>query len=275
MFSTLVYSLASNTINVDNDLSAAVDPEFSQRNNHYIFSEQYNLLAAGLFAAHAVRGRYQVPTWNAIGEDTIFNVVRSIEPLTNSQLDWYVDNPKPIPINEEFQLQEHDSGGGTEQATGVLWIGSPRWNANLLKGKYPIVIRATGTTTWTANGWSPLAQLTLSQSLRGGVYAVHGAVLQADDAVAFRLVFPRQKMVNGRRLRPGYYAQNAVGDVIGLHTLPESSRLGTWGLFHTFELPQLEVFGTAADSTAWVLFLWADFLGESMDLLTQWSASPE
>jgi hypothetical protein len=270
MFATLVYNIASDATGT-NDLLAATDPEFSQRNSHYIFTEDFRLLATGLFGAHVIRGRYQVPTWNAIGEDTIFNSNRGLEPVSNSQLDWYVDNPKPIPKNEEFQVQTVDSGGGTEIENAVLWIGSADWSPTLPRGVLPIVVRATGTTTWALNGWTALAQLTLSQSLRGGVYSVLGAILQADDALAFRLVFPRQRMYMGRRLRPGWYCQNAVGDVVGLHTLPESSRLGEWGRFHTFELPQLEVFGTAADSTAWVLFMWCQFLGEDVNLLSNWA----
>lgn len=265
----LVYNNPVAGVNDANvDMTAAIDPDFSQRNNHYIFTESYRLAKAWAVGASMIRARFQVPTWNAIGEWSIFNVNRSIEPTANSQCDSYLPFPPRIPINEEFQVQDSNNLGASTEIENVgLQIITDDWSPQIPPGRFMLTVKTTGTTTWTLNAWSGGVAITFSQSLRGGVYAVVGAQLQADDAAFFRLIFPRFKLYQGRKMRPGNIAQNAVGNVTQNQSYPWNLDMGEWGRFHTFELPQLDVFGTAADSTAWVLYLTLIFLGEDLSLL--------
>lgn len=270
-FALLAYNLASDTASgVNTDYTAATDPDFSVRNGHYIFTESYKLLAAALVSgASLTRGRFQVPTWNAIGEFTIFNVGTALEPATNQQIDSYLAYPPAIPQMEEFQMQASNTGAGTLQENGAIIIGTDDWSQNLPRGRLPIQVRASFTVTPTANAWSGPQTITLSQSLRGGVYAVVGAQLQGDDSVWFRLIFPRYKLYHGRKLRPGWIIQNAVANIANYNLPNWPFTLGEWGRFHTFELPTCEVFGTAADSTTYQLFLWLVYLGEDVSQLSQ------
>jgi len=269
-FALLAYNLASDTASGTNtDFVAATDADFSQRNSHYIFSEQYKLLAAHAAGASLSRGRFQAPTWNAIGEFTIFNVGTALEPQSNFQFDQYLAYPPPIPLYEEFQFQMSNTGAGGAIENGHIVIGANDWSANLPQGRMPIQVRASFTVTHTLNGWSGPQTISLSQSLRGGVYAVVGAQLQADDCAWFRLIFPRYKLYHGRKLRPGWVAQNAIGQPVSNQMPNWPFSLGEWGRFHTFELPQCETFGTAADSTVCQLFLWLVYLGEDVSQLTQ------
>jgi hypothetical protein len=268
-FALLDYNLSAAAAGASNsDMSAVSDPDFSQRNSHYIFTENYWLMAVSLVGASVTRGRFQVPTWNAIGEYNIFNANRSLQPPSNAQIDLYLPQQVPIPLNEEFQIQASNNlGMGTEQENALVWIGTTDWSMNLPRGRLPITVRASFTVTPTINVWSGGQNITLSQSLRGGVYAVVGATVQGTNAVAFRIIFPRYRLYQGRKLRPGWLTQNAVGDVVNNQLQPWILQWGEWGRFHTFELPQIEVLGTTAGAVTYQAFLWLVYLGEDVSLL--------
>lgn len=270
-FELLVYNAPTAGINASNlDMVAANDPDFSQRNGHYVFTERYRLHSAALVGASVTRGRFQVPTWNAVGEAVLFNANRALTPPSNPQWDSYESYPPQIPMNEEFQVQTSNNlGASTEIENAVLRLIPDDWNENLpASSKVPpiITVRTSFTVTPTINAWSGPQSLTFAQSLRGGVYSVCGAVLQGANAVAFRLIFPRTKMYHNRKLRPGGLAQTAIGDVVSNQFDPWLLHMGEWGQFHTFEPVQAEVFGTAASNTTYQLFLWLVWLGESASL---------
>lgn len=252
------------------DLTAASDPDFSQRNGHYIFTEEYKLLAAIPVGASLTKGRFQCPTWNAVGQFDIFNVNRSLNPPSNTQMDVYSHYPSTIPQNEEFQVQlSNNLGAATEIENVGIILGTRDWSQQQQQSSMvpPImVIDATFTVTPTLNAWSGPQALAFTQSLRGGVYSVAGAQLQGGNAAFFRLIFPRTRLYNGRKLRPGWVVQNAVGNVPSDMIRPFMLGLGEWGQFHTFEPVQAEVFGTAAGSTAYTLFLWLVYLGPQSSL---------
>lgn len=270
-FALLNYNLTAAAAGATNtDMVAAVDADFSQRSSHYIFTEPYKLLGVSAVGVSVTRGRFQVPTWNAIGEFAIFNANRALQPPSNPQTDWYIDYPPPVPLNEEFQVQlSNNLGAGTEIENAAIWLATDDWNSNVPRGRLPILVRATATITPTLNAWSGPSAITLSQSLRGGVYAVIGATLQGTNSSFFRIIFPRYRLYHGRKLRPGGHIQTAVGDVVSNQPYPPYQFLGEWGRFHTFELPQVEVFGTAAVATTYQGFFWLVYLGEEISQLNQ------
>lgn len=265
----LVYNNAAAGVNDANvDMSAAVDPDFSQRNNHYVFTNRFRLGKACAIGASMLRARFQVPTWNALGEWSIFNVNRSLNPPANTQFDSYLPQPPRIPLNEELQVQESNNlGSSTEIESVGLQLLTDDWTPQLPSGYAMFTVKTTFTLTPTLNAWSGGSALTFTSNLRGGVYAVVGAQLQGSNGSFFRLLFPRYKLYGGQRLRPGGPLQNAVGNVTQNQSYPWNLDMGEWGRFHTFELPQCEVFGTLASSTAYVLYLTLVFLGEDLSLL--------
>lgn len=270
-FAVLDYNLTAAAAGATNsDMTAVSDADFSQRNSHYIFTERYNMLGVSLVGASVIRGRFQVPTWNAIGEFTLFNANRGLQPPSNCQVDWYIPAPLPVPLNEEFQIQASNNlGAATEQENAILWLATQDWSMNLPRGVMPICVRATAAITPTINVWSGPSAITLIQSLRGGVYAVVGATMQGTNAAAFRIIFPRYRLYHGRKLRPGGLIQNALGDVVNNQMHPWIMGLGEWGRFHTFELPQVEVLGTTAGAITYQIFLWLIFMGEDISQLSQ------
>jgi hypothetical protein len=275
-FATLVYNAPAAGVNTVNlDFTAATDPDISQRNGHYIFTEQYRLLAAAAVGTSVTRGRYQVPSWNAVSEAVIFNANRSLQPPSNPQWDWYIGRAPKIPQREEFQVQASNNlGAATEIENVVLQIITDDWSAMFPPGvkdangiDFLFPVRVSFTVTPTLNAWSGPQILTFSASQRGGVYAVVGGVLQGSNAVAWRIIFPRYKLYHGRKLRPGGLIQNAVGDVVCNQWDPWVMAMGEWGRYHTFEPPTIEVFGTAAVSTTYQGFLWVVWMaGDEQNL---------
>lgn len=273
-FELLVYNIPAAGVNaVNSDMTAATDADFSQRNGHYVFTEHYRLFAAALVGVSVIRGRFQVPTWNAIGEFTIAQANRALTPPANPQIDLYQEYPPDVPMNEEFQVQTSNNlAAATEIENCAIVLVPDDWTQNLpsTSKKPPIIcVRASAAITNVLNGWSGPNALTFSQSLRGGVYAVCGAICQGANALAFRLVFPRTKMYHNRKLRPGWLVQTAIGDATNLQLNPWLLGMGEWGQFHTFEPVQLETFGTAAGAITYQLFLYLVWLGESAPLYGQ------
>lgn len=253
---------------VGTDLTALADPDFSTRNGHYIFTEPYQLLAAYHLETSAIGAQLVCPTWNAIGKANVWPVNRGIVTLSPPRVDTRFDYAPFVPLNEEFQFQvSNNLGASTEQAFGFVVLGTNDWNGNIPKGQLPIVVRATVTFNPGSLVWSGPQVLTFEQSLRGGVYAVCGAEVQATNVIAFRLIFPRYKLYNGRKLRPGWLAQNAIGDLIYPLSADGPFWLGEWGRFHTFEPVQIEAIMTTGASTAFEVRLWLVFLGENLSAL--------
>jgi hypothetical protein len=270
-WAALAYSQGAAGTNQTNlDLAAASDPDFSQRNSHYIFTESYRLLGSVAVGASLTRGRIQVPTVNAVGEFALWNANRSATVPSNAQWDNFYDMPLQLPQNEEFQIQySNNLGAATEQEQVLVYLATDDWSANLPRGRQLLQARATITVTPTVNAWSGAGAITMSQSLRGGVYAVIGCIVQGTNSAFFRIIFPRYRLYHGRKLRPGSVVQNAVGDVPFFYFRDGAFPFGEWGRFHTFELPQFEFFGITAASTTYQIFLMLMFMGEDVSQLSQ------
>jgi hypothetical protein len=267
----LVYSAGAAGVNTVNlDFSAATDPDFSIRNSHYIFTEPYKLLGTISVGASLTRGRFQVPTWNAIGEFTLWRANRSANVPANPQADLFLNYPADVPQNEEFQVQwSNNLGASTEQEQTLILLGTQDYNQNIPRGRLRLNVRATATVTPTVNAWSGPVAITLSQSLRGGVYSVVGMNVQGTNSAFWRIIFPRYRLYHGRKLRPGWVVQTAVGDVPFTPIDQEMTWPGELGRFHTFELPAVEFFGITAGSTTYQIFMDLVYLGEDVSQLSQ------
>lgn len=258
-FALLSYSDATGGAVVDHDMGALVDAEFGQRNSHYVFTEQYNLLAAAAFGATMTRLNMNPPHWNAISPFNVWPINRSLNTPSPCQIAWYDDRPPSIPMLEEFKIRDTDTAAETTQA--LLWIGTSDWNRNIPAGPL-FEVRATASVAGIANVWSSLGALTFEQGLRSGVYCVVGATCWSALGNAFRLVFPHSKMYFNRKLRPGMICQNAVGDLLEAKQQIHPLMFGEWGRFHVFEPPQLELLSNTTGAATQELRMWLVYLGE-------------
>lgn len=270
MFGLLAYQGTAVGAATYTDLTAAVDDDFSQRNSHYIFSENYDLLASWYGGDDITNGRLLSPTWGNFGDFQLWppNISATNDIPSPPQVQWLDDVRPALPVNEELQAQI-TSTAAMASGNVFLWLATKDHNRNLPRGQLSIPIRATAAVANVANAWSAPGAIALASSIRGGVYALVGAAVFCADMLAFRFVFPRQRLYHGRRLRPGWLGNNALGDLddAGIHD--DRFRLGVFGYFHTFELPMIQTFGNAAGAATQEIRLWVQYLGEQTSLLDQ------
>lgn len=264
-FHILAYSEATGGAVTDSDMTAVTDTEFSQRNSHYIFTEDYKLIGASIFGATITRANIQTSTLNAVTRHNIWPVNRAITTASPAQIDLWTYAPIPMPKNEELSIKVTDTASETDYA--FLWLGTSDWNRNVPAGMAPIPVfecRVTVTPTSVAGAWTNSGTLTFEQNLRGGVYAVVGASCFRANGLAFRMVFPRNKLYHGRRLRPGTLINNALGDLMIPQTEYGPLFWGEWGRFSTFEPPTIDIFCSDAAATACEFRLWLVRISDDM-----------
>lgn len=269
----LPYLLATGGAVTDTGMNAVTDPEFSQRNNHFIFTEDYRLLAAVAMGANITRANFSMPSWNAWGLNNIWPVMlSSANILSPPRVAWFPGAMPMVPQNEEMAVNVTDSA--SENAQVFIVLTNPSFSKNLPPGQPTLCIRATSTITQVAGGWSAAGALTFQQNLRGGVYSLIGAEVQGSGTAAFRFIFPRSRFYQGRRIRPGWLAQQAIGDLPEPRLQIDPYYFGEWGRFHTFEPPQMEIYSIAgSSSTAHEIRLYLTYIGQSeSQYLDSWVA---
>jgi hypothetical protein len=257
------------------DMSAATDSSFTQQNSHYIFTEDFRLLAAQVTGALNTAAEFKISSWNAIAPMNIYPVNLAVTEAANPNVFDLRAFAPMIPQNE--QLQVLASASGAEQENAFLWIGTPNWNSRL--SGFPmggntndtnvgrrLLLNVTGAVTKIANAWSADGAVTFEQSLRGGSYAVLGAYGQVAGTLAFRLNFVRQKQYDSRKLFPGDLCIQAYGNQPHWRA---PNWLGMWGAFHTFEPPLVEVWGNAAGAATLQMFWDVVYLGRDESLVDQ------
>lgn len=246
------------------DTTAVLDEVITRRNNHFIFTNPMNLLAALPIGALMTRARFGNAALSQLSINHLWPIEVSATIPDLPQLVDFRDFPLELPQNEELTIELSNSGAGPTQSSVVMFLGDPAWTRNFpphldrVNPRATVVITAGSETTWTA-----LAEPVFERDLLNGVYAVVGASLVGADALAFRLRFPDQPDVGGKQFRPGALVQNAA------NLQPNSMFLGgmgEWGRFHTFSPPEVQVLADAAGGTYEMRFQLL-YLGKDESLL--------
>lgn len=274
MFGLVAQANTAATAGAENALTTVVDPDITTQNSQFIFTGPYGLLSDLAIGASVTSGRYNVAQWNGRGRPNIFGLNRNANPTAPIYWGSFKDMPVPLPQNQQIQALLTNNLGASTEAEWLLWkICTNDWRMNLPPGQWDMVGKATATVTPVVGSWVLGNAITFDQLPLGGVYLVLGARCEGANGVAFRLNFPRTRMYLGRRLRPGGVILPAFGALPPLFSRDEWGDDGVWGGFHTFELPTLDILGTAASSTTFTVWLKLRFLGESVSLLDQFTLS--
>lgn len=262
-FHLLAYAKAAMTAGASfEQLSAIADPEFSNRGATpaLILSEDYDLIWSHVLATSFTDARLNVPTINAIGRHHFFPGSRAAVILTNPNVQDLREYPLALPKLEQIIAEASNNLGSSTEACTLFMAISPRNNrTNIPRGQRRLQLAFTGAVAGVAGAWSSLGNVTFAENLRTGYYSVVGCNIFDAGTLAFRLVFPRAEMVNGKRMRPGGLCMEAVSNV---PWAPQMGGLGTWGRFHSFEPPQLEIYANATASSAQVGILDVVYEGE-------------
>lgn len=263
-WATLAYTLATGGVVTDADMGAATDPEFSQRNNHTILTEDYVLGDAWVFGANVSKPRIKVPLWNTVTEFNLYPYNKSATVPSPPQRSNFMIRPPKLPKNEEIKLLVNDSAN--EQVSVFLNLLPGNWNKNLPAGIGPLGImeaRITLTTpALTANAWSGLATPVFDQTLRQGTYAIVGAMIQGTGLLMARFVFPEAPMYAHRKLRPGVVCTQSLGDLAPQNIADWPFHHGEIGRFNNFELFNMEFWSGTAGAVVMEGRLWLVWLNE-------------
>lgn len=267
-FHLLSWSLATGGSIVDTAVTPVPDPEIAVNGNNFVFTEPFEMWASALFGATITRANYSLPQWNQYTKFNIWPPNRSLGIPSPPQLDTWFDYPVPFSQNENFSLLVTDTT--SEQATAFTWIAPRGQIRNLPSGQDPVPIIETRWTlssaSITQNVWSTLQTPVLEQNLRAGTYAIVGSQVQGTNLLAYRWVFPRAPIWQGRKLRPGGLATNAIGDLMEYNLPRRQFTWGEWGRFSTFELPKLEFFINTTGSPTIEGRLWLVHIKDSTDV---------
>ncbi len=264
MYHHLIAYSASLAAGPNLDTTAAPDDVLMVRNNHFIFTNRYNLLGALPIGALINRSRFGNASLQRYSFIHLHPLNVGALPLSNPQFMDLRDTPMELPLNEEITIESGNSAAGPTQTSALLVVGTPDWSMNQPGVLARITVRATATIVAGAAGtWGALANITFERDLINGVYTVLGCSSILATGLAFRLRFNDQPSINGKQHRPGWFNQPT-------HTLNPhpawKDGWGEWGRFHTFSPPQIQYFGDAAGGTA-ELRLVLGYLGEDDSLL--------
>jgi hypothetical protein len=254
LHSVLGYAnLANAALLTDAPAITTNETNFTARNGHWIFTEQYDLCAAFVAGATLTQAQFFDATYNATNIPQIYGANIGIVPATNPNTLDLRKQPWPVPMNEEFALQLSGGALGAEPDYGLIWItpsGSAPWMTappTPTVGAPRIYAAITVTVPLTAGVWSPFVTINFVNTLKGGVYQVNGAYWIVPTCLAFRHNFPKAPLYQGRKLTPGGLVENAYGNVPLKQGI---DWMGMHGIFNYFEPFQVALLGTTAAAGA-------------------------
>lgn len=236
------------------DTNAVVDNVFSIRNNHYIFTEQYEIVAATALGATLTAAQIDTPSIDAFNPFQVYPLnAAALTVAANPNVMDLRASPVPMPMNEELKMQIAGGAAGAEADFGLIWLRA----AGIGASDYPMIQATrerprflaifTVTQVITIGVWSAFGAMSFTSPLRGGAYQVNGLWLVCNKAAAYRINFLKYPSYNGRKLYPGNLVDTTYGNQIMRFG---GNWLGGLGRFNNFELPQLSVFGTITTGSA-------------------------
>jgi len=224
-------------VSADSILAAVSDPVYAIQSSQFQIPEDMKMIAAYAGGLTMTRARVVTPSLRLRGIPQIYPFHQLLLPPTDPNIMDMREWPLRIYKEENLEVDVTQITGTAHDYAGI-WIAKPDWNGNL-DGREARWVRFTATVVPALGAWSPLAQITLQDTLEGGSYCVWGMDAFEATTVFARLVFQNQYM------RPGCLG-NAT---LGLRSA-EMFRggMGLWGEFNTYSLPQIEVLADTAGS---------------------------
>ncbi|MBP2029751.1 hypothetical protein J2755_000671 [Methanohalophilus levihalophilus] len=164
----------------------------------------------------------------------------ALQPSSPTPIDIFLQRAVQL-VSGEFlnYLQASDGTTAANLCTAVVFLGDGNYG-NPYAGRPIQTVRATSSTTLTANKWSACT-LTLDQQLESGSYAIVGMRAQSAGAKAARLIMQETPA------RPGCIAYDSNADIE--HPMFRNGNLGVWGTFVHTAIPQVEFLSLSADTS--------------------------
>lgn len=236
-FSLVAWAESQDTAGVLTEMSAVKDQHITTKGDDVLVpSFAPNLMALFALGTTISRAQFSTPSLRERSLIDISPLNIGAEPLSNPRIVDYVAKPIALTPGEGARFLVAEGAAGLELGVGLAWL---QGEAEAAPDGEIETIRCSSTTTLTANTWT-LCELTLSQQLRAGTYAIVGMSAISAGAIAARLVIP------GSAYRPGVIAFDAESD-FGT-TYGRNGKLGSWGTFEHVYPPQIEFLSISADT---------------------------
>lgn len=255
MFHLLANNIAALNSAAFTAATGVPDAEFSrQAGNSFVFSEQYNLLAAFARGATLADCRLNVPSVNQVARHHIFSLNDAATVPSNPQVHETFDTPIALPTYEQIIVEATNSAAGAENTDILMWIAPQGgFNRNIPAGQRLVITGTATTTGTTASVWNGLVPIIFNENLKSGWYSVVGAMCIRAGSEAFRIVFAKAPMNGSRKMRPGGLCIQAQGNLPYWRQM--QGGFGVWGRFHSQEPPQFEAYQTTGAAVAHLLWL--------------------
>jgi len=237
-FSLVAWSESLDTGGVLQEMVALKDQHVTTKGDDILVpSFAPNLIALYALGATISQAQFSTPSLRERSLIDISPIDINAKPASNPRIVDFVHSPITLTAGEGARFFVAEGADGAERETGLAWL---QGEAEDVPGGEIETIRCTATTTLTPYQWS-LCELTLSQQLRAGKYAIVGMSAISAGAIAARLVIP------GSAYRPGVIAFDAESD-FGT-TYGRYGGLGKWGEFEHVYPPQVEFLSVSADTS--------------------------
>src|SRR5215831_407485 len=233
----------------DQQIIAVAAGSLKNRDNALVVPPELPRLLSGMFigtnmttakfkpASYRRFGDYWVLPY-ALASGTAGNIMPYLDLSDNPQ----GGPPLILDPSEELPAYGQQSSAGAQNAYAFVLFGHE--GAKRHAGKF-FTVRGVGSSTLTANTWSPVV-FTMDTGLPAGRYNLVGARVKSAGLLAFRFVIAKQWNRPG-----GYGTQNDQSFEA------QGQRNGWWGVWGSFDhlsIPVLEAFSTTADTseTVWL-----------------------
>ena len=204
-------------------------------------SNATDVLAAARLSAPSMRGKTLLDLANL----EAIAAGGTLEPSSPTPINVFTSRPVQLTSGEFLNLlQESDGTTAANLCTGLVFLGDGDYG-NPYASMPVQTVRATGSTTLTANAWSACT-ITLDQQLAAGRYAIVGMRAQSAGAKAARLVMQETPA------RPGVIAYDSNADIE--HPMFRNGNLGVFGTFVHTAIPQVEFLSLSADTDETIFF---------------------
>lgn len=223
--------------------SPAVDDGWATiTNNHFIMQEDMDLRIVLPFADTITRCQLNLPHWRFVSQPEIVPVLQDWDDA--QQIVAYDLAPKNLTVNriDELQALVSTSATATDGVLTALFL-KPKMDPLTLPGGDVYPTRFTASISGVAGQWAR-GNITFTQSLPAGNYAVLGMDVQDADSQLARLRFQKYEML------PGVPVRNAVTGI----QMPQfrNGRFGVFGTFANTAQPSLEIFSASGSASAQV-----------------------
>lgn len=225
------------------ELTAQTDQILAIQNSHIFPPRDLPLIFAWAGSANLQRWRINTPKLRQVVIPVMPGMDQAALPPDLPFINRLWMNPLVLRREEEIAVEAFQTAGVAQVVIAVLAFLYEQDQGAMHPQPAPIgdtyTLRATGTTTLTANAWSDVA-LTYDQQLPAGRYAVVGGACDSTNLIAWRLILDNQFPRPGGLGRANHGLEPFREQLMG--------GLGKWGEFTTVSLPRLQCYATVADT---------------------------